>query len=45
MNVKHLVDNWYVGNNKERVQPLKLLEPLHVQRIGTGANKNTGQAK
>ena len=42
MNVKQLVDNWYVGNKKESVPPLKLLELLHVQHIGTVANKNAG---
>ena len=45
MNVKQLVDNWYVGNKKERIPPFKLLEPLHVQHIGTSANKNAGRVK
>ena len=45
MSVKQLVDNWYVGNKKESVPPLKLLDPLHVQYIGTGVSKNAGQAR
>ena len=45
MNVKQLVDNWYVGSKKHCVPPLKLLEPLHVQHLGTSKNKNQGRAK
>ena len=45
MNVKQLVDNWYVGSKKHCVSPLKLLEPLHVQYLGTSKNKNQGRAK
>ena len=45
MNIKQLVDNWYIGNNKESIPPLKLLQPLHVQHLGTGGNKNAGRVK
>ena len=45
MNIKLLVDNWYIGNKKECVPPLKLLEPLHVQHLGTSRNKNSGRVK
>ena len=45
MTIKQLVDNWYVGNKKESIPPLKLLEPLHVQHLGTQANKNAGRVK
>ena len=45
MNIKQLVDNWYIGNKKESVPPLKLLQPLHVQHLGTPRNKNAGRAK
>ena len=45
MNVQQLLANWYVGNKKEGVPPLKLLEPLHVQHIRTPANKNAGRVK
>ena len=45
MNVKQLVDNWYVGSKKECIPPLKLLEPLHVQHLGTLRNKNQGRVK
>ena len=45
MTIKQLVDNWYVGNKKESVPPLKLLEPLHVQHLGTTRNKNAGRVK
>ena len=38
------MNDWYVGNKKESVSPLKLVDPLHVQHIGTGVNKNAGQA-
>ena len=45
MNVQQLVSNWYVGNKKEAIPPLKLLEPLHVQHISTPANRNAGRVK
>ena len=45
MNIKQLVDNWYVGSKKHCVPPLKLLEPLHVQHLGTTHNKNHGRVK
>ena len=45
MNVKQLVDNWYVGSKKHCVSPLKLLEPLYVQYLGTTMNKNQGRVK
>ena len=45
MTIKQLVDNWYIGNKKESIPPLKLLEPLHVQHLGTQANKNAGRVK
>ena len=45
MNIKQLVDNWYVGSKKHCVPPLKLLEPLHVQHLGTTQNKNQGRVK
>ena len=45
MSIKQLVDNWYIGNKKESVPPLKLLEPLHVQHLGTDRNKNAGRVK
>ena len=45
MNVKQLVDNWYVGSKKHCVPRLKLLEPLYVQHLGTRKNKNQGRAK
>ncbi len=45
MNVKQLVDNWYVGSKKECIPPLKLLDPLHVQHLGTLRNKNQGRVK
>ena len=45
MTIKQLVDNWYIGNKKESIPPLKLLEPLHVQHLGTQTNKNTGRVK
>ena len=45
MNIKQLVDNWYIGSKKDCVPPLKLLEPLHVQHLGTTKNKNQGRVK
>ena len=45
MNIKQLVDNWYIGSKKDCVPPLKLLEPLHVQHLGTSNNKNQGRVK
>jgi hypothetical protein len=45
MNIKQLVDNWYIGNKKESVPPMKLLQPLHVQHLGTRGNKNAGRVK
>ena len=45
MNIKQLVDNWYIGNKKESMPPLKFLELLHVQHLGTSRNKNLGQVK
>ena len=45
MNIKQLVDNWYIGNKKESIPPMKLLQPLHVQHLGTSRNKNAGRVK
>ena len=45
MNIKQLVDNWYVGSKEHCVPPLKILEPLHVQHLGTVKNKNQGRVK
>ena len=33
INVRQLIDNWFVGNNKLSVPPLKLLEVLYVQHL------------
>ena len=45
INVKQLINNWFAGNKKESVPPLKLLEPLRVHHLGTATNNNTGQIK
>ena len=45
MNIKQLVDNWYIGNKKESIRSQKLLQPLHVQYLGTPRNKNAGRVK
>mmetsp|Transcript_15139 Transcript_15139/g.14612 ORF Transcript_15139/g.14612 Transcript_15139/m.14612 type:complete len:95 (+) Transcript_15139:150-434(+) len=45
MNVNQLIDNWFVGNRKESMLLLKLLEPLYVQHLGTTSNTNTSRIK
>ena len=42
---KQLIDNWYVGNKRENIQPLELLIPLHVAHLGTTVNRNYGKLK
>ena len=39
MNVKQLIKNWYVGNNREKVPPFILLDYKYVGQIGSGKTK------
>ena len=36
MTVKRLIKNWYVGNQREKVPPLALLDEKYVGRIVSG---------
>ena len=45
MNVKQIIYTWFVGNKRDSVTPLKLLEPLYAQHIGILSNKNAGRIK
>ena len=45
MTMKQLIDNWFVGNEKDKIPPLALLEDDHVKHIGTYKSKHAGRVK
>ena len=45
MEFKQLIDNWYVGNNRENIPPLELLRGLYVAHLGTPGNWNDRKVK
>ena len=45
MNAKQLIDNWYVGNAREKVPPLALLSHNDVAHLGTEKCRNSGKVK
>ena len=45
MTCKQLIDNWYVGNQKEKIPRFELLSTLHVAHLGTPGNHNSGKVK
>ena len=42
---KQLIDNWYVGNKREKIQLLHLLITFDVEHLGTIGNRNSGKVK
>ena len=45
MNTKQLIDNWYVGNAREKIPPLALLSHHDVAHLGTPKNPSLGKVK
>ena len=45
MNAKQLIDNWYVGNTREKIPPLGLLTHHNVAHLGSDKNPNLGKVK
>ena len=45
MNAKQLIDNWYVGNTREKIPPLVLLSHNDVAHLGTAKCPNSGKVK
>ena len=43
MTYKQLIDNWYVGNKREKIPLLELLITLHVEHLGTPVNRDDGK--
>ena len=39
MTVKRLIKNWYVGNQREKVPPLALLDAKYFHHISAGKTK------
>ena len=39
MTVKHLIKNWHVGNQREKVPPLEFWDEKHVHNITAGKKK------
>ena len=42
---KQMIDNWYVGNNREKIPPLEILSALHLAHLVTPENRNAGKLK
>ena len=42
---KKLIDNWYVGNKREKIPLLQILSALNVVYLGTPGNRNAGKLK
>ena len=42
---KQLIDNWYLGNKREKIPPLEVLIALHVAHLVTTVNQNAGKVK
>ena len=40
---KQLIDNWYVGNKREKIPLLELLSALHVAQLVTPGYRNAGK--
>ncbi len=45
MTMKQLIENWFVGNQKEKIPPFVLLDDEHVRHLGTSKTKNSGRNK
>ena len=45
MNTKRLMDNWYVGNAREKIPPIGLLTYHNVVHLVTVKNPNLGKVK
>jgi hypothetical protein len=45
MTIRQLIENWFVGNVREKVPPYALLKGNHVAHIKTEKNKKAGQIK
>ena len=44
-NTQQLMDNWYVGNAREKIPPIGLLTHHNVAHLGTVKNPNLGKVK
>ena len=42
---RQIIDNWYVGNKREKISQLGLLGALHVSHLRTSGNYNDGKVK
>ena len=45
MNAKQLMDNWYVGNTREKIPPLGMLSHQDVAHLGSAKTPNLGKVK
>jgi hypothetical protein len=45
MTMKQLIENWFVGNQKENITSFVLLDDEHVRHLGTSKTKNSGRNK
>ena len=45
MTYKQLIDNCYVGNNRENIPLFEFLSALHVAHLVTPGNLNSGKVK
>ena len=42
---KQLVNNWYVGNNREKIPPLEVLSALYLAHLGNPGDRNSRKLK
>ena len=45
MTIKQLIDNWFIGNERENIPPFAVLQFNHVAHIKTAKSARSGKSK
>ena len=45
MTIKHFIDNWFIGNEREKIPPLVVLQFNHITHIKTAKSERSGKSK
>ena len=45
MNINQLIDNWFIGNEREKIPPFSVLKFNHVAHIKTAKSARSGKSK
>ena len=45
MNIKQLIDNWFIGNEREKIPPFAVLQFNDVSHIRTAKSARSGKSK